>query len=90
MDLARRFNDLIQIDTLTSQYRETKTVYLDQLKKIAIFGIYRGAVNYIETLLECTKVENLAEDMTDEINMNSTDEQCHLESLSNYLKHIFA
>jgi len=47
-------------------------------------------VNYIETLLECTKVENLAEDMTDEINMNSTDEQCHLESLSNYLKHIFA
>ena len=43
---------------LVNNYRDTKQIQLDSLKKIAIYGVSRGAVKYIETLVECIQMEN--------------------------------
>jgi hypothetical protein len=57
-DLHKKFNDLIQLEMLVNNYRDTKQIQLDSLKKIAIYGVSRGAVKYIETLVECIQMEN--------------------------------
>ncbi len=56
VDLLRRYHELEDIEDLVGNYRVTRTAYLDQLKKMAVFGVTRGSLKYLETLLECMQL----------------------------------
>lgn len=62
-ELVRKYGELAQVEELISNYRETKATYLEQLRKQAVFGVTKGSVKYVETLLECMQLpEELPED----------------------------
>jgi hypothetical protein len=52
--IKKRFEDMGSIDLMVKEYREKREKYLDTLKKVAIYGVVRGALKYLDLLLECT------------------------------------
>ncbi len=53
-ELKKRFEELSQVDALVMDYREKREKYLGTLKKVAIYGVIRGALKYLDVLLECS------------------------------------
>ena len=62
-ELRRRLSEAQQIEYLVDNYRDTREKYLENLKKIATFGVTRGAVKYLECLLEVVQVGEVVDEM---------------------------
>jgi hypothetical protein len=75
-DLQKRFTEMQQIEELVHNYRETKVVHLDELKKMAIYGVSRGAVKYLEALCECMQFEQNPDELPEDYEFQP--EESHL------------
>lgn len=65
-----------QIEELVRDYRETKVLHLDELKKMAIYGVSRGAVKYLEALCECMLFEQNSDEAQEDYEFQP--EESHL------------
>lgn len=52
--IKKQFGGMGSIDMMVKAYREKREKYLDTLKKVATYGVVRGALKYLDLLLECT------------------------------------
>lgn len=55
------------------------------MKKVAVYGVTRGAIRYLECLLECITCQDPTED-DEQKDLNFDN---HFEQLLHYMRHIF-
>lgn len=48
--IHKLIDDMSPIQKLVDNYKATRNTHLEHLKKIAVFGVYRGALKYLECL----------------------------------------
>ena len=75
------------VDALIMDYREKREKYLGTLKKVAIYGVIRGALKYLDLLLECTSPDVVQLELGEDVEYNQ--EETHFDTLQYYIKHIF-
>lgn len=80
-----------RVETLLDNYKYSRTEYLDGLKKMGIFGVYRGALKYLECLTY-QPVQELKEDSLEhgsDEETSSLNKETSLQILMDYVRHVF-